>query len=321
MVKIGTYDVGAPGQCMVVAEIGINHNGSVTLAKELIDMAVRAGCHAVKFQKRTIDVVYSPEELAKAREVPLKEVLAGALERGALPPERVAHLNANGFDKTTNGDQKYALEFGQKEYEEIDHYCREKGILWFASPWDENSVDFLEQFDPTCYKVASASLTDDGLLRHVRSTGRPIILSTGMSDLPMIRHAVDVLGTEDLVLLHCTSVYPTLKEGIHDRGLSLINLNGIDTLQAAFPGVPIGFSSHDLGIMPSYAAAAKGAGMIEKHITLFRAMYGSDQAASIEEDDLRRLTRAVSELPLVMGDGEIKFYDEERPVADKLRRK
>jgi len=320
MTKIGTHEVGAPGYCMVVAEIGINHNGDVALAKKLIDLAVETGCDAVKFQKRTVDVVYSPEELAQPREVPM-EWLAKAIERGALPEERVRTLNKEGFDKTTNGDQKHMLEFGQKEFDEIDRYCREQGILWFASPWDEDAVDFLEQFDPVCHKIASASLTDEGLLRHIRATGRPIILSTGMADLPMIEHAVDVLGTEDLVLLHCTSVYPTLKEGIHDRGLSLINLNGLETLRNTFPGIPIGFSSHDLGVQPSYAAAVMGACMIEKHITLFRGMYGSDQAASIEGDDMRKLVRMVRELPLVLGNGEIQFYEEEKPVAKKLRRK
>lgn len=318
-VRIGDREIGEGHPVFIVAEIGINHNGSVELAKKLIDASVEAGCDAVKFQKRTIPVVYSSEELAKPREVP-KDILEAALKRGVLPKENQERIRLQGPEATTNGDQKYALEFNEDEYREIDAYCKEKNIMWFASPWDEGSVDFLEVFNPVCYKVASASLTDDNLLLHMRKTGRPIILSTGMSDMPMIRHAVEVLGTENLVLLHCTSVYPTFKEGEYDRGLSLINLNGIDTLKKEFPSLPIGFSSHDLGIQPSYAAVVKGACMIEKHITLFRGMYGSDQGASIEPDDMRRLVRMVHELPIVLGSGEIEFYEEEKPVAEKLRR-
>jgi N-acetylneuraminate synthase len=320
MVRIGTKEVGNPGYCMVVAEIGINHNGDISLAKKLIDVAAQAGCDAVKFQKRTVSIVYSPEELAKPREVP-KEMIEQALARGVLPDENRRRLESEGLSATTNGDQKWALELTAAEYGEIDRYCKEKNILWFASPWDEESVDFLEEFDPCCYKVASASLTDDGLLRHMRSKGRPIILSTGMADLPMISHAVEVLGTDNLVLLHCTSVYPTFQHAEMDRGLSLINLNGIKTLRQTFPGVPIGFSSHDLGILPSYAAAVIGTVMIEKHVTLWRGMYGSDQGASIEPDDLNKLVRAVRDLPVALGDGEIRFYEEEVPVAAKLRRR
>lgn len=319
MVTIGSFAVGSPGSCMIVAEIGINHNGDVALAKKLIDAAVAAGCNAVKFQKRDVPTTYSATELAKARSVP-KEVIELALKRGVLPAENRMRLESVGLDGTTNGDQKWALELTHAEYEEIDEYCMQKEIMWFASPWDEPSVDFLEQFDLPCHKVASASLTDDSLLRYIRSTGRPIILSTGMADLEMIRHAVDVVGTNDLVLLHCTSVYPTFQQGGTDRGLSLINLNGMETLRNAFPGVPIGFSSHDLGIQPSYAAAVLGSCMIEKHITLWRGMYGSDQGASIEPEALTALVRMVRELPTVLGDGEIVFYEEEREVAQKLRR-
>jgi N-acetylneuraminate synthase len=328
MVKIGNKEVGAPGYCMVVAEIGINHNGDVELAKLLIDAAITAGCDAVKFQKRAISVVYSPEELASPREVPAV-LLAKAINAGHLPEANVERLVRDGFElskpvgvvKATTGDQKYMLELTAADYAEIDTYCKEKDILWFASPWDEESVDFLEQFDPPCYKVASASLTDDHLLRHMRSKGRPIILSTGMSDMDMIDHAVNVLGEEDLILLHCTSVYPTaLNEEGTERGMEIINLKGLHTLNDAYPDVPVGFSSHDLGIQPSYASAVLGSCMIEKHITLKRAMYGSDQASSIEPDALERLVKMVRELPLVLGDGEIVIYPEEVPVAKKLRR-
>lgn len=319
MVTIGTHNIGSPNTCMIVAEIGINHNGSVALAKKLIDAAVASGCDAVKFQKRDILTTYSADELAKARSVP-REVIESAFKRGVLPEENRKRLESGGLDTTTNGDQKWALELTYAEYAEIDQYCKEKDILWFASPWDEPSVDFLEQFDLPCHKIASASLTDDSLLRYIRSTGRPIILSTGMADLEMIRHAVDVVGTNDLVLLHCTSVYPTFQQDGTDRGLSLINLNGIETLRNTFPGVPVGFSSHDLGIQPSYAAAVLGACMLEKHVTLWRGMYGSDQGASIEPEALTALVRMVRELPTVLGDGKIVFYDEERDVATKLRR-
>lgn len=317
--KVGKKRIGE--DVFFIAEIGINHNGSVDLAKRLIDEACEAGCDAVKFQKRTVDKVYSTAELAQKRHVP-SDIITQALKRGVLPEENRARLETCGLESTTNGDQKWALELTAGEYAEIDEYCKQKDIMWFASPWDELSVDFLEQFDPPCYKVASASLTDHELLKHIRSKDRPVILSTGMADLPMIEAAVGVLDSSKLVLLHCTSVYPTFKQGEYDRGLSLINLRGIKTLRDHFhENIPIGFSSHDLGIQPAYAAAVLGACVLEKHITLFRGMYGSDQAASIEPDDLRRLVRMVKELPLVLGDGIIHFYEEERPVAEKLRRK
>lgn len=181
-VKIGDWWVGDGEPCFITAEIGINHNGDINTAQRLISAAAVAGCQAVKFQKRTIEVVYSPEELAKPRESPFG---------------------------TTNGDLKRGLEFGLEQYRAIDKFCKQQGILWFASCWDEASVDFIEQFDPPCYKIASASLTDDNLLRHHRRYGRPIVLSTGMSTLEQIDHAVEVLGTEDLIILHCTSTYPS----------------------------------------------------------------------------------------------------------------
>ena len=291
-VQIGTRSVGPDEPTFIVAEIGINHNGSVETARQLIDVAVECGCDAVKFQKRTVDVVYTKEELAQPRESPLG---------------------------LTNGELKYGLEFGSHEYEAIDEYCQKRGIMWFASPWDEGSVDFLEQFNPPCYKIASPSLTDDDLLRHIRSKGRPIILSTGMSDLPMIEHAVEVLGHDNLVLMHCTSFYPTI-ETRENHGLSMLNLRGIETIRHHF-NVPVGYSSHDTGIMPTYAAVVMGAAMVEKHITLYRAMWGSDQAASIEPDDVRKLCRMIREFPHARGDGTIKVYDEELPIMQKLRRK
>jgi N-acetylneuraminate synthase len=268
----------------VIAEIGINHNGSVDLARQLIDAAAASGCDAVKFQKRTIDVVYTAEELAKPRENPFG---------------------------STNGDLKRGLEFGPREYTEIDAYCKARGIDWFASCWDEASVDFMERFEPVCYKIASACLTDDSLLRHHRRTGRPIILSTGMSDMGQIEHAVGVLGPDRLILLHCTSNYPSPPNEL--------NLLTISTLRDRF-GIPVGYSGHEVGLATSYAAVVLGACMIERHITLDRAMWGSDQAASVEPQGLARLVRDIREYEVAAGDGVKRVYESEVPIMKKLRR-
>lgn len=284
MVRIGDHLVGDGLRCFIVAEIGINHNGSLDIARKLIDIAALAGCDAVKFQKRTVDVVYTAEELAKPRE---------------------------SIFGTTNGDLKYGLEFGQKEYEQIDAYCREKNILWYASCWDESSVDFIEQFNPPCYKIASASLTDDNLLRYHRRYGRPIIASTGMSTLEEIDHAVEVLGRDDLVVLHCTSTYPSQVEEL--------NLSAIRELSHRY-GVPTGYSGHEVGLATSVGAAALGACMIERHITLDRAMWGSDQAASVEWQGFWRLVKDVRALEKAMGDGVKRVYPSEIPIIKKLRR-
>jgi len=209
-VKIGGRDIGDGEPCFVTAEVGINHNGDVQLAKKLVSAAVLAGCDAVKFQKRTVEVVYSGEELARPRESPFGG---------------------------TNGDLKRGLEFGETEYGQLDDYCRSHDILWFASCWDEASVDFIEQFEPPCYKIASASLTDHNLLRHHRKTARPIILSTGMSTIDEIDAAVAVLGPEDLILLHCTSTYPAKN--------CELNLRAITTLRERYQ-VPVGYSGHEV---------------------------------------------------------------------------
>ena len=283
-VQISNRLVG-PGQpCFVVAEIGINHNGDLDIARKLIAAALLAGCDAVKFQKRTVEVVYTPEELARPRESPF----------GA-----------------TNDDLKRGLEFGYEEYQAIDEYCRAHNIIWYASCWDEASVDFIEQFDPPCYKMASASLTDDNLLCHHRRYGRPIILSTGMSTLEQIDHAVEVLGTEDLILMHCTSTYPS--------NLEELNLKAIQTLRERYD-VPVGYSGHEVGLPPSVAASVLGACMIERHITLDRAMWGSDQAASVEPRGFARLVRDIHAIEAAMGNGVKRVYDSEIPVMKKLRR-
>lgn len=283
-VRIANHEIGEGQRCFIVAEIGINHNGSVEIAKKLIDAAALAGCDAVKFQKRTLNVVYTPEELAKPRENPFGP---------------------------TNGDLKRGLEFGEKEYKEIDAYCRDKNILWLASCWDEGSVDFMERFNPPCYKVASASLTDDSLLRHHRRYSRPIIVSTGMSTLEEIDHAVEVLGTKDLILLHCTSTYPSQVEEL--------NLSAIRVLRERY-GVPVGYSGHEVGLAPSVGAAALGACMIERHITLDRSMWGSDQAASVEWQGFWRLVKDIRALDQAMGDGVKRVYPSEVPIIKKLRR-
>jgi len=212
---------------------------------------------------------------------------------------------------STNGDLKRGLEFGQAEYEEIDRYCREKGILWYASCWDEGSVDFIEQFNPPCYKIASACLTDDNLLRHHRRYGRPIILSTGMSTLAQIDHAVDVLGTDDLVILHSTSTYPSQIEEL--------NLRTIQTLQERYD-VPVGYSGHEVGLATSVAAVALGACMIEWHVTLDRAMWGSDQAASVEPQGFWRLVKDIRGVEKALGDGVKRIWPSEIPIMNKLRR-
>lgn len=283
-VIIAGRPIGAGNPCYVVAEIGINHNGDLEIAKRLIDVAASAGCSAVKFQKRTVEVVYSTAELARVRESPFGN---------------------------TNGELKRALEFGKAQYTEIGAHCKKAGIAWFASPWDEASVDFLEGFGVPCHKVASASLTDDHLLRHIRATGKPIILSTGMSTMAQIDHAVEVLGREKLIILHATSTYPATYDEL--------NLKVIPVLAKRF-GVPIGYSGHETGIASSVASVALGASMVERHLTLDRAMWGSDQAASLEPNGMQRLLRDIRLVETSMGDGEKRLYEREIPIMEKLRR-
>ena len=284
-VKIGQRNIGDGYPCFIVAEIGINHNGDVDIAKKLIDIAVFSGCDAVKFQKRTVDIVYSAEELAKPRETPF----------GA-----------------TNGDLKYGLEFGRKEYKEIDRYCKAKKIMWFASCWDEASVDFIDQFNVPCYKIASASLTDDGLLRYTRAKGKPIILSCGMSTIEQLDHAIKVLGMKDLIILHTCSTYPSdYKE---------LNLKTIISLKERYK-IPVGYSGHETGIPSSTAAVALGACVVERHITLERSMWGSDQAASLGPSGIIKLVRDIRLVELSLGDGVKQVYESEKPIIVKLRRK
>lgn len=317
-VKIGDFPVGAEERTFIIAEIGINHNGDITLAKKLIDLAVTAGCDAVKFQKRTVSVVYTEEELSKPRTM-CKTVLENAIKRCVFDDNAKKRLIDSDFEASTNGDLKYAIELKPEEYVEIDDYCKKKGIIWFASCWDEKSVNFIDQFNPPCYKIASPSLTDDDLLRYTRSKGKPIILSTGMSDLPMIKHAVDVLGRNELILMHCTSVYPKGTEYGEDV-LRMINLKGIKTLKKEFK-IPVGFSSHYNGRIHTFAAVPTGACAIEVHITMEKSMFGSDQASSMEPWQIKDLCSSIRQWEIAKGDGMIKIYPEEQEAIKKLRRK
>lgn len=285
-VQVGEKLIGDGFPCFVIAEIGINHNGDINIAKKLIDIAVMAGCDAVKFQKRTVDVVYTKEELSKERHSVFGE---------------------------TNGDLKRGLEFGAEEYKEIDKYCKEKNLLWFASCWDEGSVDFIDKFNPPCYKISSASLTDDELLKHTKSKGKPILLSTGMSTIEQIDHAIEVLGgTDNLVIYHCTSTYPSENEEM--------NLNVIKSFRDKYD-CPIAFSGHERGVTPTVIAVALGASSVERHITCDRTLWGSDHAASLEPHGLFVMVRDIRQIPIILGDGIKKVYESEIPIIKKLRRK
>lgn len=317
MMKIGKKVIGQ-GDVFVIAEIGINHNGSLDVALQLIDAAIEAGCDAVKFQKRTVEVVYTAEELAKSREVD-ESIIRNAIHRSCiegvdyhvLSDEALKRLNAD-IKNTTNGDLKYALEFDLKEFDIIDNYCKEKGIYWFASCWDGLSAHFMNGFNVVCHKIASACLTNEDLLRRVRYNGKPIILSTGGSTLEQIKKAVDILGREDLVILHCVADYPAKDEDI--------NLLMIDTLKQIFPGVPVGYSGHEADNLASVLAVARGACMIEKHITLDKKMPGSDHKASINPDEFKRLVSDIRRVQSMLGDGVKKVLPAEQAVMEKLRR-
>lgn len=281
---LGSRPVGDGHPAYVVAEIGINHNGDLSLAKQLIDAAAEARCDAVKFQKR------SPER--------------------CVPFAQRNVLRETPWGMMTYLEYRHRMEFDREGYLELIEHCRQRSIDWFASCWDEESVDFIESLSPVAYKIPSATLTHRDLLRRVRGTGRPMILSTGMSTMDQIESAVDVLGTERLIVCHSTSAYPC--------ALPELNLRVIETLRQRFP-CPIGYSGHEVGLPTSAAAVCLGACFIERHITLDRAMWGTDQAASIEPHGFARLVRYIRDIEQAFGDGEKKVYDTEAAAMRKLR--
>jgi N-acetylneuraminate synthase len=285
-VRIGSHEIGAGHPAYLIAEIGLNHNGDVELAKRLVDVAADAGAQAAKFQKRTPEIS-TPEHM---RDVP-RETPWGTM---------------------TYLEYRYRVEFDREQYVEIGDHATLRGLDWFASPWDVPSVDFLEDLNIVAHKVASASVTDLELLRALAATGKPIILSTGMSTLEQIDAAVDVLGFDDLVILHATSTYPLPAEEA--------NLRTIDTLSARYAGVPIGYSGHEPGLQISLAAATLGAAMIERHVTLDRTMWGSDHAASLEPEGLRHLIRDIRIIEEALGDGVKRVFPGELAPQAKLRR-
>lgn len=284
VIEIGGRLVGEGQPTYITAEIGINHNGDLDIAKRLIDAAVLAGCDAVKFQKRTPELCVPLEQRSVMRETP--------------------------WGLISYMEYRERVEFGQSEYETIDTYCKKRNITWFASCWDKPSVDFIEQFQPPCYKVASASLTDDELLQYISAKRRAVVLSTGMSTMEEIRQAVSLLAQERLLIAHATSAYPCPPEEL--------NLRMIETLQREF-NCPIGYSGHEVGLQTTLAAVVLGACFVERHITLDRAMWGSDQAASVEPQGFARLVRDIRVIEQALGDGKKQVYESEIPIRSKLR--
>lgn len=278
--------IGNGNPCFIIAEIGINHNGDLDVAKKLIDKAVEAGCSAVKFQKRTPEICVPVEQRNLKRDTP--------------------------WGRITYMDYRHKVEFDYNEYAQIDAYCREKEIIWLASCWDEPSVDFIEQFNPLIYKAASASLTDHALLNKMKATGKPLIISTGMSTQDEINFATETIGIDNLLIAHSTSAYPC--------PLEELNLEMINTLKEHFPETPIGYSGHETGLATTVAAVVMGAAFVERHFTLDRAMWGSDHAASVEPTGMQRLVKDIRAVEKAMGDGIKKVYDSELKPLKKLRR-
>jgi N-acetylneuraminate synthase len=283
-IRIGNQVVGYDRPTFIVAEIGINHNGDLDTAMRLIDVAVSAGCDAVKFQKRTPELCVPEDQRSVERETP--------------------------WGRMTYLAYREKVEFGFDEYEEIDRYCRKKGALWFASCWDIPSTDFMHQFDPPCYKVASATLTDLPLVRHINKQFKPVVLSTGMSTMEEIKQSVSLLQKDRLVVAHSTSSYACSHEEL--------NLRMIQTLSSEL-GCLIGYSGHEDNIVPSCVAVALGAVLIERHITLDRNMWGSDHKASLNPEDLHRLVADIRQVEQSLGDGVKRVYETELPSMAKLR--
>jgi N-acetylneuraminate synthase len=285
-VTIGSHVIGGGNPAYVIAEIGLNHNGDVEIAKQLIDVAARAGANAVKFQKRTPEIA-TPEHMRDVQR--------------ETPWGTMSYL-----------EYRHRVEFDRDQYIEVGDHATMLGLDWFASPWDVPSVDFLEDLGVVAHKVASASLTDSELLAALRETGKPIILSTGMSTLEQIDRALEVLGTDRVVLMHATSTYPMEPDEA--------NLRVIAALRDRYPGIPVGYSGHERGLQISLAAVAIGAVAVERHITLDRTMWGSDQAASLEPGGLEHLVRDIRVIETALGDGIKRVFPGELAPMAKLRR-
>lgn len=285
-IKVGNKFIGDGHPVFIVGEIGINHNGDIEIAKKMIEGAKKAGCDAVKFQKRTPELCVPKDQWNLERDTP--------------------------WGRITYIEYRHKVEFGEKEYAEIDRYCKELDIMWFASCWDEPSVDFIEQFNPSIYKTPSASLTDFELLKKHKALNKPVMMSTGMSTMEQIEAAVNFFGKDNLLLAHATSAYPCKNEEL--------NLRMINTLRNKYPEIPIGYSGHEVGLAPTWAAVALGACFVERHITLDRAMWGTDQAASVEMGGLQRLVSNIRDIEIALGDGIKKVYDSEKSQIQKLRR-
>ena len=284
-VSVGKKFIGEGEPVYIIAEIGINHNGDIEIAKQLMDVAVETGCDAVKFQKRTPEICVPEEQKSIPRETP--------------------------WGTMTYFDYKKRIEFEQKEFEQIDAYAKKIGIDWFASPWDVPSVDFLEGFKVPCQKIASACLTDSELLSSINKTKTTTILSTGMSSMQEIDKAVSLLNDVPLAIAQATSTYPA--------EASELNLRAIQTFVEKYK-VPVGYSGHERGLQVTIAAVALGATFIERHITLDRSMWGTDHSASLEPEGLKKLVRDIRIIELALGDGKKKVYDSEIPIRAKLRR-
>jgi N-acetylneuraminate synthase len=285
-VSIGANVLGGGHPVYVIAEIGLNHNGDVEIAKRLIDVAARSGANAVKFQKRTPEISTPAHMRDTLRETP--------------------------WGTMTYLEYRHRVEFGRDEYIEISDYATMAGLDWFASPWDVPSVAFLEDLNVVAHKVASASLTDLELLAALRETGKPVILSTGMSTIEQIDKALETLGGERVVLMHATSTYPMEPEEA--------NLKAIATLRDRYAGIPVGYSGHERGLQISLAAVALGAVAVERHITLDRTMWGSDHSASLEPAGLEHLVRDIRVIETALGDGVKRVFPGELAPMAKLRR-
>lgn len=285
-VKVGNKFIGDGHPVYIIAEIGINHNGSLEIAKKLIDGAVFAGCDAVKFQKRTPEICTPRDQWDIERDTPWG---------------RMKYI-----------DYRHKVEFGEKEYAEIDKYCKEKNIQWFASPWDNEALQFLLKFEPVLLKFASASLTDIDLLKEARKTDIPLMISTGMSTEEQIDYAINEIGTKNLLIAQSTSTYPCKLEEL--------NLRVINSFLNKYPSVPIGYSGHETGLAPTLAAVAMGASFIERHITLDRALWGSDQAASVEIGGMFRMVKDIRDIEKALGNGIKTVYESEMNSIKKLRK-